>query len=379
MKSSQTKIIDYIKKIILYLDYSLWAIFDFSKFNKIKKKYIKKILIINLGAIGELIISTPLFPVLKKELNCEIDIMVEKGKENIFKNNPHISKVIIYKKNILKNIKNLKKENYDLAVLIFPVSTKMSLICKFSKIKYIIGNFGSVKSGPAFFFNKRLFPKFGKHAVEETLDIIRKIGVDNKNPKLEFYYSKNDEIKPNKFIRDNQIKNYVIIHPGFGFFNKNSYPSRLWPVERYAKIIDYIIKKYKIKIILTGYGKNEEELINKIINKTKSKENIYNASSLFSISEEAVLIKKSRLVISPSTSTEHFASCFNTPCICFMGVHSPDEWKPYMDKEKYKVLYHNEVCTECNQMTCRKKSIECMKAITTNEVKKAIDELLNKN
>ena len=81
--------------------------------------------------------------------------------------------------------------------------------------------------------------------------------------KLEFYYSKEDEKKPNKFLEKNKIKDYIIIHPGFGFYGEDDYPSRLWPIEKYAKIVDYFVEKKKLDILFTGFGKEEKVLLHK--------------------------------------------------------------------------------------------------------------------
>jgi len=57
-------------------------------------------------------------------------------------------------------------------------------------------------------------------------------------------------------------------------------------------------------------------------------------------------------------------------------VSRPWQWFPLRKDKNYNTLYHNEVCTECNGFSCRKKTIECMKAISVKEVKKAIKKLL---
>ena len=95
MKSAYTQIREKTRNLFLMLDYLLWLLLDLSKFKRIKKEKIKKVLIIHLGAIGELLVTTPLFPALKKALNCEISFMVSEGKEEVLKNNPNISEILI--------------------------------------------------------------------------------------------------------------------------------------------------------------------------------------------------------------------------------------------------------------------------------------------
>ncbi|MGA2296363.1 MAG: lipopolysaccharide heptosyltransferase family protein, partial [FCB group bacterium] len=76
-----------------------------------------KILIVQLGRIGDMILATPMFRAVREKYpDAEIHVLA--GKHNFFviNNNPRIDKIYIHKKNpfnIIKNILALKKEKYD--------------------------------------------------------------------------------------------------------------------------------------------------------------------------------------------------------------------------------------------------------------------------
>ena len=375
MKSAYTQIREKTRNLFLMLDYLLWLLLDLSKFKRIKKEKIKKVLIIHLGAIGELLVTTPLFPALKKALNCEISFMVSEGKEEVLKNNPNISEILI-DEGFKKNVKKLKERNFDLAVILFPGSMQLSLMCLFAGIKYRIGCFSGLKKGPALFFTRRIFPINKKHAIEKNLDIIKQIGIYNENPKIEVYISNKEKKSIEKFLKKKKIKDYVIVHPGFGFSTKHKYPSRLWPLDRYAKVIDYIVKNYGVKVLLTGSA-DEKILAEEIMRNVKEKRKVIITNELFNFGELSFLISKARLLIAPGTSTIHLATAFDTPIVELIGKEDLYEWHPWMDKENYKILFHPEVCTGCNLIECKKKTIECMNAITIQEVINSINKLLD--
>lgn len=375
MKSTATLTRELIKKSWLLFDYFLWLLLDLSKLREIKKEEIKKVLIIHLGAIGELLITTPLLPILKKELNCEIIYMLNKGKEAILENNPYISNILIYNRDFKKNINDLKKGNFDLAIIISPGGIKLSLRCFLAGIKYRIGGFGGFKRGPSFFYTRKNFPINNKHTIEKNLDIIRQIGLDNKNPKMEVYLSEQEKQNIREKLNKLKIKDYIIVHPGFGSVVGEKYPSRLWPLERYSSVIDYLIEKYKVNVILTG--SSEEKIISeKIISMVKNKEKLIDCCGKFTLREFIALIDSAKLVIESSTGVVHIACALKTSVIDFIGRGDLSEWRPWGDKDKTKFLFHNEVCTSCNMAECRKKTTECLRAITVNEVIDTADELL---
>lgn len=377
MKSLNTTIRKEIKNLLLLFDYLIWWLFDPSKFKKIKKDEIKKVLIVHLGAIGEILVSTPILPALKKELNCEISFMVKEGNQAIFKNNPYVSNVLTIKKGFKENVKLLKNEKFDMAIILLPASTKISLMCFLAKIKYRIGCYEGIINGPPLFLTKRTFPIKNKNVVLKFLDIVKQIGIDNKIPKIEIYLSDNEKKDLKKALAKFHTTNYVVIHPGFSSIMKHNYPSRLWPLENYSKVIDYLIKKYKVKVFLTG-SKDEKIISDKIKQKVKNKKNVIISNGLFDLRELFALISKSKLLISGGVAV-HISAAFNIPTVALEGKSNVTEWHPWNPKNNYILLNHPEVCTGCEKEDCRRKNQECMKAITVSEVVTAADRLWKLN
>lgn len=375
MKSLTTKFLILIRRLIVFLDYFFWIIFDFSKFKIVHKKDIKKVLVIHLGAMGELLVLTPVIKTLKHELQAEVHVMVSKGKEEVLSNNPNIKEVFASAGNFESDLERLKKENYDLAVIMWPCFPKISYMCLKAGIPYRIGGFKNVRDKINFFFTRRMLDLRNKHAVMSNLDVVRTIGITNNSPKLEFYISRTGIENGKKLINQHGLSKYIIIHPGFSSSNIK-YPSRWWPAERYAKVADALIRKYKYKIVITG-NESERKFAEEIFSLSKNKKNLLILNNNLSLDEFAFLISKSGLIIAPGTGIIHLASALNTKIIELMGKESPEEWHPWAKKENYRILFHADVCTECDKIYCRKKTQECMRAITAEEVLNAVDSLLN--
>jgi ADP-heptose:LPS heptosyltransferase len=115
-----------IKDFLIAFEYLLWLIFDFCKFKIVRKDKIKKVLFVHSGAIGELLVSTPAVRAIKEQLKAEIHYMVSPGKENILAGNPNISKIVNLG-NFKQNLALMKKEKYDLAVILWPGSLRVGM------------------------------------------------------------------------------------------------------------------------------------------------------------------------------------------------------------------------------------------------------------
>lgn len=380
MKSFQSEVQEEAKKLFKVFDYLVWALFDPSKFTLINKKYIKNILIINTGSIGELLLCCPMFKALRKEFNADISIMVRERLMPVLENNPNIKEILPYKQ-FNENVSELEKRNFDLAIIVFPGTFKNAYMCIKAGIKYRIGCYKYVRDGLSLGYTRRIFPINKKNVMEYYFNMVKLVRADLEKEQIrnEIYLTKKEKDWAKRFLKKNKIKKYAVIHPGFSSATKTDYPSRKWPYERYGQVIDYLIEKYKLNIIMTG-SKAEEFIsqeIKKLV-KTKNQKKVLICPD-FTIRENFAVIEKAEILIEASTGMGHCAAtALNTKVISMAGKTDENEWKPWGDENKIRYLYHNEVCTGCNREFCRKKTTECLSAISVDEVKQAIDELLKK-
>jgi len=341
MKLRERTIFQLPRRLFLLFDYLFWLFVDPSKFETINSAKVKKVLVVHLGAIGELIAMTPVISALKKELNCDIKILVEKGKEGILRENPYITKTLSYTNSFDEDLKTLKRENFDLSVILNPGSFKMAYLCYCAGINYRIGGFGGVKRFPPILYTRRSFPGYQRHAVESSLDVIRQIHIKSKDPKMEFYFSEDTKKRAEEKLKKLRVRDYVIIHPCFD--KKEIHSFRLWPARRYHKVIDFILNNYNLDVILTG-TEEEADFSKEIFNGIKNKERVRLTNGLFSFDELGVILSNAKLLIAPGTSIIHMAAALDVP-IVNMIPQKRDlyEWRPWMRRGRFKVLFSNKM------------------------------------
>jgi heptosyltransferase I len=372
MKLRERNIFQLSRRLFLLFDYLFWLFVDPSKFETVDPKKVKKVMVVHLGAIGELIAMTPVISALKKKLSCDIKILVDKGKENVLRENPHVSKTLSYLNSFEEDISTIKKENFDLVAILNPGSFKMAYICYCAGIKYRIGGFGGVKRFPPLLYTRRSFPGYKRHAVESSLDVIKQIGVTNLEPKMEFYFSEETKKRAEEKLEKLKVKNYIIVHPCFD--KKKDHSSRLWPARKYHKVIDFIIKNYNLDIILTGTNE-EVDFAKEVFNGIKDQKRVRLANGMFSFDELGVILSKAKLLIAPSTSIVHLAASFEIPTVNLIPKkRDMYEWYPWMKKNRYKVLFSNKM--EFNPNVPKDFSHEGLVEVEADDVIKWADKLL---
>lgn len=334
---------------------------------------IKKVLIIKLDHIGDVILATPSITNIKKHFkNAEIDILVNPLCKDLVSTNPYIDNVIGYDSllfkrgegyNLFRNastIFRLFKERYD--VIIDLRGSFGTLILALFKGAEFRADFGtnSIK-------NRKVLLK--KHKLERNLEIIRGLGVKTISKTPSINLTKKDGAFADRFFRKNDIKKKdltIVINPGA------AWTPRMWPKENYALLIDRLVKELGAKIILAG--SNDEISLAEWI-KEKIDSDIYIATGKTSLRELSALIKGSNLHIGNDSAAIHLAAAVGTPLIALFGPENPEKFGPMTDK---KIILRKKVgCSPCGQYYCSRKP-NCMELIKVDEVFNSVKLALKK-
>jgi len=382
MEDLTKKLANYMRNLLWFFDYAIFIFLSLFKRHVEMPKRVKRILVVELLFIGDLIVTTPTIRALKKHFKqAEIYVMVRPHMKDVLSGNPNISGFLTYspeeiKENFEEVVKNVRKMNFDLAVILHPGSWLIGKLLKDSKIPFRIGctRVGFL-SGKGFFLHRKTKPTFEwKHKLEDNLDVVRSIGVDlDVNDRyLEVYSTPDSDKSIKSFLDKNCIRDYVVIHAA------TQRETNRWFKRRFVEVADWIVETYRYPILFTG-GKNEKEYISQIISLMKNKSHAFNVAGN-SIKEYFSIIKWAKCVVSVDTSAMHIAAGFNKPVVALFGQGNPRIWRPYC-RNSYVIFKEDEAHTSCMKYKCKfsgKRHMECMKAIAVSDVKEGVRHVLHK-
>ena len=329
----------------------------------IKKKFLKKILIIQTAFIGDVILATPLIEKLfDKFPNSKIDFVLRKGNEKLFTNHPKLNTVFVWDKkqnkykNLIKVLKQIRVNNYDYVINLqrFATSGFLTFLSKgkikigfnknpfsFSykiKIKHIIGN--------------------GTHETERNLLLIESITDSSKYlPKL--YPEKSNYEKINKYTNEK----YICIAPASVWFTKQ-YPKHKW-----IELVN-VLQSYKIYLI---GAPSDNDLCNAIITESTHK-NITNLSTELSFLDSAALIKTAEMNYVNDSAPMHIASSVNANVtVVYCSTIPSYGFGPLSKKSNIVEVIDNLNCRPCGlhgKKECHETHFNCAEKIQ-------VDQLIN--
>jgi ADP-heptose:LPS heptosyltransferase len=305
-----------------------------------------KILVVRFSSIGDIVLTTPVVRILKKQLNAQVHFLTKSTYITLLKNNPYIDSVYQIEQSINEVIADLKKENYDCIIdLHNNLRTQI--------LKFRLG-------APSRSFNKLNIEKFmltsfkmdslpNIHIVDRYLDAVTNLGVENDNEGLDFFLSAADKVDLSLFPKD-----YI------AFVIGGQHATKILPNNKIVSII----KKAEKPVLLIG-GPEDVARGEQIISQT---ENTINACGKYSLLQSAFLIQQAQLVITHDTGMMHIAAAFKKKIYSVWGNTIPAfGMYPYKADENSKIIEVKGLsCRPCSKIgydKCPKGHFKCMQEI----------------
>jgi len=101
-----------------------------------------------------------------------------------------------------------------------------------------------------------------------------------------------------------------------------------------------------------------------------------NLAGKLSPRESAAVFSHATVFIGPDSGPKHLAASLGVPCVCVFSARClPGKWFP--PGKRNIVIYHQTECAGCGLETCIVMDKKCIRSITVDEVKQAVDCVLS--
>lgn len=321
-----------------------------------------KILIVKLGAIGDIIHTLPVLAAIRSEMpDAEVSWVAERRSAEILRGNPLIDNLIEVDTRSLrsgrtvdkllsgltKQVKDLRRFSFDTAID-FQGLLKSGMIAKLSGARRRWGFSRPQLREPAarIFYTDTVKVLPGSHVIDRNLSLARTaLGAAWSAPPLSFpIFTESEHKAEAAAIIARAGRNFAILNPAGGWVTK------LWPAENYGRLADLIWERFGIPSIVVA-GPAESELASRVVSSSRSGKAFATEPSLKGFFE---LASHARVYVGGDTGPTHLAIAAGAPVI---GIFGPTEWwrngSPRPD----------DICVDRTDIGCRE---ECFRRTCAN-------------
>ena len=338
-----------------------------------------KILIIRLSSIGDILLSTPFVRQVRQAFpNAVIDFILKSTYQDLLRANPNIDSLIVL--DTEQGIRGLNRIRQGIKsgkyTYIFDLHNNIRSKYLRRGIKAVYKNTirkDKIKQIGLVYFKKNRYETI-LSIPDRYLETGRAVGICDDGLGLDIYWDHGNEQSLKKLLEREGIslsEPYICVAPGASFFTKR------WPLEYFEKLLSLIQREFHLPCIIIG-GDDVAPLGMQL----ERSAGTFDLSGKTSFLETAIVLSRSRMLVSNDSGLMHMASAVKTPVIAIYGS-SVKELGFYPFRSRHKIIEVKGLkcrpCSHIGRQNCPKKHFKCMRDIAPGLVLKEIKSELRKS
>ncbi|MCJ7662902.1 MAG: glycosyltransferase family 9 protein [Desulfobacterales bacterium] len=336
----------------------------------------KKIIVVDFGGVGDLVLSIPFLRGLKEAFpSSEVSVLCAERRGMILKEQPYIDRLFLSPitfRGLLSIGLQLRKKRFDIAINLMPETSFFSAIKMY--LLFLLINAGQWvgrnTEGRGFFYNIKV-PEEKMQTKNEVLmygKILKAIADVEFDVQLEFHITKVNRKRAGELLskeRQSQKDPLVLINPG------SDWPAKRWPIERYADLVKRLKELFpNVEFGIIG-TQGERELAHFI--KERCDERVFVLSGKTPIGLLPAVMERACLVITNDSGPAHVARAVGAPMVILAGPSAP-AFLTIKGKNKSALMQHLVSCAPCLKVSCD--TMDCWKVLSVDEVFAATSKML---
>lgn len=317
----------------------------------------KKILVIRLSSLGDVVLSTPVLRLLTLQGGANVDMLTKAPCKGLFDENPYVIEVLDY--GTLRN-NEIAERGYDLIIDLQNNVRSRRLT------RNVRGKVIRIKKQH---FSKWLYLKLGinklsgLHVASRNIQVLDQLGIKDDGKGLDIYP------KGQNKSESEHAKKTIVVAMGGTYITKRI-PTNL--------ANSFISESDDCRYVLIGGSDTETEGL-------KTRSNTENLISKTSLSQSITLISEADLVVTGDTGMMHIAAALQKPIVVVWGSTSEVfgfyPYYGYNSSQEYaSVSIDHLTCRPCSKYgrhSCPKRHMNCLNLLNGQVVRHEIFRLLD--
>jgi lipopolysaccharide heptosyltransferase I len=312
----------------------------------------RKILIIKPSAIGDVVHTLPILNLLRRRWpDAHISWLITPGCAGLLQGHPQLDELILFNRKMLGRTSNivsginelatfgheLRQRNFDLVVDLQGLF-RSGFLAMLTGAPIRVGSTNAREFGWMFCTHLAPVRTWQQHAIERYLAIAEFLGW-GRSP-VEFIFPTDDSDRQYVASLLPTGSPYAVLFPG------TNWPTKRWPVERFASLIEPLREQFGLESVLAG-GPDAAAF-------ASAMPGAINLTNRTNLRQLVALLERAELVIAPDTGPMHIAAALNRPLVTMYGPTSPIQTGPYSRLDT--VLQLDIPCSPCFSRSCSHRS-----------------------
>ena len=337
---------------------------------------VSRILVIQLGDIGDVVSATPAFRAVRERFpEALLAVLVREGFGGLLEDDPGIDRIFEVRRRQgmpadrvlepFRLIGELRRQRFGL-VIDLRADDRGAWMALASGASVRAAMHYDRLAWRDFFYTHLVIPpppeKRIRGAAHQSLDVIRPLGIDTADIVPRLHVSKEALERVRRLLPGGGPRGQVTINP----FSRWKYKE--WGYGKWAEVLRWMGKEKGYVPVIVG-SRDEREAAARIA--AEAGGGVVNLAGETSLKELAALLSLSVFHAGVDSAAPHIAAAVGTPVITIYGPTDWRDWAP--EGRKHRVIMPAKDCVPCREKGCRGEGrSECLEEMTTEDVKRRI-------
>ena len=338
-----------------------------------------KVLLVRLGALGDIVHAIPVAVALRRALpDAQIDWIVSAKHREILDLVPVLSRTIVVNDReeakdgvtLMAAMRDLRQQHYDVAIDLQGL-LKSALIARASGARRVIGfnRRYARESMASLFYTERYdpggeglyAPSETRHVVTINLGLLRPLGLNVERPEFDIHAPASATV----------AQLIARVNGRFALLNTGAaWPNKRWPADYLGALAAALHQRRGLTSVVL-WGPGERALAERVV---AVSEGAAVAASETTIADIAALAAAASVMVSGDTGPTHIASAVGTPLVGIYGPTRPERNGPLGADDE--TVSRAAVCVCHHLRQCRRERM-CLMDIPVSEVLAAVERRLD--
>lgn len=304
----------------------------------------KKILVIDFGQLGDVVLSLPALKSIRAKFpRAHITIAVGKPGAEVINLSGYADDALVVDRVALRDgfkplsvfrvfelVKDVRRRKFDFVIDLHSLSETNLLGFLSGAPKRLY----SRRHGRSLEFLANFHPRppaeaesSERHLIDRYLDVLIPLGVKNADRIPQLKTKRTDDAALDQILSKAKVASGV---PLVGIFPGAGHPRRRWPLEKFAELADYLMRNDKVSVLVFA-GPEEQALVSEI-RKTFPPYTL--VLDRLTIPQLAAALARLAVFISNDTGPMHIAVAVGTPVVALLDRPTPNSFVPIEDHHR---------------------------------------------
>lgn len=327
----------------------------------------KRILVIKIGALGDVILVGPSLRMIRKKFpEAHVSLLVDSRFSSAVSPCPYLNEVLPldFRRGrswvgLARFAKRLRREAFDISIDF--QNTKRTHLLAFlagipSRYGFRRGVFGRLLNHPDMSFSQPDSP------VRHQFRILARLGISRLDERLELWPDPEASTRVSDWFCEKNISADEKI-VGLAVGSSPRWPTKRWPIESFCSLAERLQKELGCRIVLVG--SKEDEVLTREFGKEIP--TVINWIGRTSLNELVSLIKQFHVLVTGDTAPLHIAHALGIPTVALFGPTDPRRHIAGLNGTS--VLTRRLPCQPCYKgACCYSENLACLRRIGVDEV-----------